>query len=138
MLLHAAAVGGEPQQQLQQQQQQQQQLPLDEIVRIFLSHLPLEADREESKVVLRALLHLAARQPQLVLQHAQQFMFACACEASFPGAPRRLGFELTAAAQQLLQQMARNPQLLPGTLEALAARLQSKPYALAFLRQAAA
>ena len=59
----------------------------------------------------------------------------CASEASFPGASRRLGAELTTAAQQLLQEMANNPQLPPGTLDALATQLQDKPYALAFLGQ---
>ena len=59
MLLHAPAAG----------------LPLADIVRVFVQHLPLETDKEESKTVLKALLHLAATQPQLVLQYAQQFMF---------------------------------------------------------------
>ncbi|XP_026190762.1 importin-4 [Cyclospora cayetanensis] len=110
-------------------------LPMGDVVRVFLSSLPLQADREESKTVLQALLHLAATQSDIVLQNSEQFMFACACEASFPGAARRIGSELTASAQQLLQEMCKNPQLPSGTLDALATRLQSKPYALAFLRQ---
>ncbi|KAL8269323.1 hypothetical protein Esti_006754 [Eimeria stiedai] len=122
MLLHASPSG----------------LPLSDILRIFFSALPLEADKEESKGVLRAMLHLAATQPDLVLHNAEQFMLACACEASFPGASRRVGPENIAAAQQLLREMSRNPQLPQGTLEKVAARLQNKPYALAFVRQAAA
>ncbi|KAL8438903.1 hypothetical protein Efla_005383 [Eimeria flavescens] len=101
MLLHAPTAG----------------LPLGDIVKVFFAALPLEADKEESKGVLQALLHLASTQPDLVLQNAEQFMLACACEASFPGATRRVGPEAVAAAQQLLREMARNPQLPPGTLE---------------------
>ncbi|KAL8433409.1 hypothetical protein ACSSS7_003964 [Eimeria intestinalis] len=122
MLLHASPSG----------------LPLSDILRVFFSALPLEADKEESKGVLRAMLHMAATQPDLVLQNAEQFMLACACEASFPGASRRVGPENIAAAQQLLREIGRNPKLPQGTLENVVARLQNKPYALAFIRQAAA
>ena len=50
-------------------------LPMADVVRVFVSSLPLAADREESKTVLQALIHLAATQPAIVLQNAQQFMF---------------------------------------------------------------
>lgn len=59
MLLHGAAAAG---------------LPIGDVGSLLLSSLPLEADREESKGVLKALIHLAASYPDFVLQHAEQFM----------------------------------------------------------------
>ena len=67
-------------------------IPLTDVVKVFLSALPLQADREESKTVLQALLHLAATHPDLVLQNAQQFMFVSLLPSLLPSAS--LGFRV--------------------------------------------